>query len=92
MKRPILTNSILTLFSFNIMVTQDKGRGLRSEAIKGESTWVHKIVPALNSLRVLNVLLHTLFIPALKFRTSLNCAKQEVKELVARTINATKLK
>ena len=92
MKRPVLTKSTLTLFSFNFKVAQDKGRRLRSEAIKGESTWVHKIVPALNSLRVLNCLLHTLFIPTLKFRTSLNCAKQEVKESVARTVNATKLK
>ena len=84
--------STFTLFSFNFKVASDKGKRLRSEAIKGESTWVHKIVLALNSLCVLNCLLHTLFIPILKFRTSLNCAKQEVKESVARTVNATKLK
>ena len=77
MRRPVLTKSTFTLFSFNFKVVQDKGRWLRSEAIKGESTWVHRIVPALNSLRVLNFLLHTLFIPAFEFWTSLNCAKQE---------------
>ena len=91
-RRPVLTKSTLTPFSFNFKVAQDKGRRLRFEAIKGESTWVHKIVPALNSLHVLNFPLHTLFIPTLKFRTSLNYAKQEVKELVARMVNATKLK
>ena len=92
MKRPVLTKSTLTLFSLNLKVAQDKGRRFRSEAIKGESTWVHKIIPALNSLRVLDCLLHMLFILALKFRMSLNCAKQEVKESVARTINAASLK
>ena len=91
-RRPVLTNSTLTPCSFNFKVAQDKGRRLRSEAIKGESTWVHKIIPALNSLQVLNCPLHTLFIPTLKFRTSLKCTKQEVKESVARTVNATKLK
>ena len=92
MKRPVLTKSTLTLFSFNFKVAQDKGRRLRSEAIKGESTWVHKIVPALNILRVLDCLLHTLLIPILKFGPSFNCAKQEVKESVARMANSTKLK
>ena len=92
MKRPVLTKSTLTLFSLNLKVAQDKGRRLRSEAIKGESMWVHKIVPALNSLRVLDCLLHMLFILALKFKMSLNCVKQEVKESVARKINAAKLK
>ena len=92
MKRPVLMKSTLTLFSFNLKVAQDKGKRLQSKAIKGESMWVHKIVPSLNSLRVLNCPMHTLFIPTLKFRTFLNCAKQEVKELVARMVNATKLK
>ena len=71
---------------------QDEGRRLQLEAIKGESTWVHKIVPALNILRALDCLLHTLLIPTLKFRPSLNCAKQEVEELVAITVNKIKLK
>ena len=92
MKRPVLTKSTLTLFSFNLKLVQYIGRRLRFEAIKGESTWVHKIVLALNNLHILNCLLHTLFIPNLKFKTSLNYAKQEVKELVARTVNTAKLK
>ena len=92
MRKQVLTNSSLTLFSFNFKVTQDKGRRLRPKAIKGESVWVHKIVPALNILRVLNCLLHTLPIHTLKFRSSLNCVEQEVKESVARAVNATKLK
>ena len=91
-RKQVLTNSTLTLFSFNFEVTQDKCRTLRSEAIKGESVWVHKIVLALNILRVLDCLLHALLIPTLKFRLSLNYAKQKVKESVARTANATKLK
>ena len=92
MKRPVLMKSTLTLFSFNLKVAQDKGKRLQSKAIKGESMWVHMIIPALNSLRILNCLLHMLFILTLKFRTSLNCAKQEVKESVARMVNITKLK
>ena len=92
MRKQVPMNSTLTLFSFNFEVAQDEGRRLRPKAIKGESVWVHKIVPALNILRVLDCLLHTLPIPTLKFRTSLKCTKQEVKESVARTVNATKLK
>ena len=92
MRKQVLTNSTLTLFSFNFEVAQDEGRRVQLEAIQGESTWVHKIVPALNILCVLDCLLHTLVIPTLKFRPSLNCAKQEVKESVARMANATKLK
>ena len=66
-KRPVLTKSTLTLFSLNLKVAQDKGRRLQFEAIKGQSTWVHQIVLALNSLHVLDFLLHTLFILALEF-------------------------
>ena len=92
MKRPVLTKSTLALFFLNLKVVQDKGRRLQFEAIKSESTWVHKIIPAFNSLLVLDCLLHTLFIAAFKFRMSLHCIKQEVKESVARMVNAAKLK
>ena len=92
MRKQVLTNSTLTLFSFNFEVAQDEGKRLRPEAIKGKSAWVHKIVLALNILCVLNCLLHTLLIPTLKFGPSFNCTKQEVKESVARMANRTKLK
>ena len=60
----------------------DEGRRLRLKAIEGKSPWIHKIIPVLNRSLVFDCLVHALLIPALKFGPSLNCAKQEVKELV----------
>ena len=89
-KKSVLTNLTLTLFSFNFKIVPDEGRRLWLEAIKGESPWVHKIVPVLNLLRIFDCLLHTLLIHALKFGASLNCAKQEVKESMAVTVKRNK--
>ena len=63
-----------------------------SEIVEGKSPWVHKIVPTLNRPRVFDGLLHSLLTPALKFGSSFNCAKQEVKESVAIMVNVIKLK
>ena len=83
-------NLTLTLFSFNFKTAQDEGRRLRPEAVEGKSPWVYKIVPVLNCLRVFDCFLHTPLITALKFGPSLNCAKQEVKELVAIMVKRNK--
>ena len=92
MKKQALTNLGLTLFSFNFEITQDEGGRFWSETVEGKGPWVHKIVPALNHLRVINGLLHLLLVPAFKFRSSLNCVKQEVEESIAITVNEIKLK
>ena len=92
MKKQALTNLGLTLFSFNFEITQDEGGRFWSETVEGKGPWVHKIVPALNHLRVINGLLHLLLVPAFEFGPSLNCAKQEVKESVATTVNKIELK
>ena len=89
-RKLVLTNLPLTLFSFNFKIVQDEGRRLWPEAIKGKSLWAHKIALILNCLRVFDCLLHAPLIPALKFGPSLNCAKQEVKELVAIMVKRNK--
>ena len=85
-------NLTFTIFSFNFKIAQDEGRRLQPEAIEGKSSWVYKIIPVLNHLRVFDCFLHTPLIPALKFGLSFNCAKQKVKESMVVTVNATKLK
>ena len=87
-----LTSLRLTLFSFNVKIPQDEGRGLRTETIKSKSPWIHKAVTNLNCARVLNSLSHSFFVPALQLRPSLNYAKQETGESVATTVNKIKLK
>ena len=81
-RKLVLTNLTLIIFSFNFKIAQDEGKRLRPRAIKSESPWVYKIVPVLNRLRLFDCLLHVLLIPTLKFGPSLNCTKQEVKESV----------
>ena len=92
MKKSALTNPGLTLFSFNFEITQDEGGRFWSETIEGKGLWVHEIVPALNCTRVINGLLHSFLVPALKFGSPLNCAKQEVEESIATTVNKIELK
>ena len=82
----------LTLFPFNIKISQDKGGGLWSKTVKGKGPSVHKVVPTLNCACVINSLLHTLLVPALRLRPSLSCAKQETGESIATTVNKIKLK
>ena len=83
---------ILTLFSFNIKISQDEGGGLQTKTVKGKGPWVHKLVPTLNYACVINSLLHSLFVPALQLRPSLSCMKRETGESIATTVNKIKLK
>ena len=87
-----MTNLELTLFSFNIEITQDEGGRFWSKTVEGKGPWVYEIVPALNCTRVINGLLHSFLVPAFQFRPSLNCAKQEVGESMATTVNKIELK
>ena len=73
----VLTRLRLTLFSFNTKSPQHEGRRLRTEAVKGKSPWIYKVVPILNRVRVLNSLLHPLSIPALQLRPCLNCSRRK---------------
>ena len=82
----------LTLFSFDIKISQDKGRGLWTKTVKRKGPWVHEVVPTLNRACVINSLLHSLFVPALQLRPSLSCAKRETGESIATTVNKIKLK
>ena len=71
---------------------QDEGGRFWSKAIEGKGPWVHEIVPTLNCTCVINGLLHSLLLPAFEFGSSFNCAKQEVEESVATTVNKIVLK
>ena len=82
----------LTLFSFNIKISQDEGGELWTKTVKGKGPRVYEVVPTFNRACVINSLLHSLFVPALQLRPSLNCAKRETKESVATTVNKIKLK
>ena len=73
----VLTRLRLTLFSFNAKSPQHKGRRLRIEAVKGKSPWIYKVVPILNSVCVLNSLLHLLSVPAFQLRLSLNYSRRK---------------
>ena len=87
-----MTNLELTLFSFNIEITQDEGGRFWSKTVEGKGPWVYEIVPALNCTRVINGLLHSLLVPTFEFGLSLNYAKQELEESVATTVNKIELK
>jgi len=91
-KKSTLTILGLTLFSFNNEITQDEGGRFWSKIVEGKGPWVHEIVPALNCTHIINGLLHSFLVPALKFGLPLNCAKQEVEESVAITVNKIELK
>ena len=67
----------LTLFSFNIKISQDEGGGLRTKIVKGKGPWVHKVVPTLNYACVINSLLHLFFVLALQLRLCLSYSKRE---------------
>ena len=73
----VLTRLRLTLFPFNTKSPQDEGRGLRTKTVEGKSPWIHKVVPVLNCVRVLNSLPHPFSIPALQVRPCLNCSRQK---------------
>ena len=73
----LLTRLRLTLFSFNAKSPQHEGRRLRAEAVEGKSPWIYKVVPILNSARVLNSLLHPLSVPAFQLRPSLNYSRRK---------------
>ena len=73
----VLTRLRLTLFSFNAKSPQHEGRWLRTKAVKVKSPWIYKVVPVLNSMCVLNSLLHPLSVPAFQLRPSLNCSKRK---------------
>ena len=75
--RAALTSLRLTLFSFNVKISQDEGRRLRTKTVKRKSPWIHEVVPTLNHARVINSLLHSLFVPALQLRPCLSCSKRE---------------
>ena len=92
MRKSALTSLELTLFSFNIEITQDEGERFWSKTIEGKCPWVHEIIPALNCTHVINGLLHLLLVPAFEFGPSFNCSKQEVEELATTTINKIELK
>ena len=83
---------ILTLFSFNIKISQDEGRGLRTKIVKSKGPRVHKVVPTLDCACVINSLLHSFPVPALQLGPSLSCAKQEMEKSIATTVNKIKLK
>ena len=83
---------ILTLFSFNIKISQDEGRGLRTKIVKSKGPRVHKVVPTLDYACVINSLLHSFPVPALQLGPSLSCAKQEMEKSIATTVNKIKLK
>ena len=67
----------LTFFSFNVKISQDEGKGLRTKTVKSKSPRVHKVVPTLNRTHVINSLLHSLFVLALQLRSCLSCSKRE---------------
>ena len=75
--RAALTSLRLTLFSFNVKIPQDEGRGLRTKTIKSKSPRIHKVVPTLNHARILNSLLPSFSVPAFQLRPCLNCSKRE---------------
>ena len=87
-----LTSLRLTLFSFNVKISQDEGRGLRTKIVKSKSPRVHEVVPTLNRVCVINSLLHSLFVHALQLRPCLSCSKRETWESVATIGNKVKLK
>ena len=64
-KRSALTSLELTLFPFNVEISQDKGGGLQTKIVKGKGPWVHKVVPTLNCASVINSPLHSLLVLAL---------------------------
>ena len=83
---------ILTLFSFNIKISQDEGRGLRTKIVKSKGPRVHKVVPTLDCACVINSLLHSFPVPALQLGPSLSCTKREIGKSIATTENKIKLK
>ena len=87
-----LTSLRLTLFSFNVKISQDEGEGLWTKTVKGKGPRVHEVVPTLNRACVINSLLYSLFVLALQLRSSLSCVKLETGESVATTVNKIKLK
>ena len=88
----VLMRLRLTLFSFNAKSPQHEGRRLRTEAVEGKSPWIYKVVPILNSARVLNSLLHPLSVPAFQLRPSLNCSRRKTQSSTTATIKKIKLK
>ena len=87
-----LTSLRLTLFSFNVKISQDEGRGLWTKTVKSKGLGVHKVVPTLNCACVINSLLHSLPVPALQLGSSLSCTKREIGKSIATTENKIKLK
>ena len=79
MKKSVLTNPTLNLFSFNVEIAQDEGGRFWSETVEGKSPWIHKIVPALNRLRVFDGLLHSLLVPDFKFGRLLTAQNKKWK-------------
>ena len=82
----------LTLFSFDIEITQDEGGMFWPKTVKGKGPWVHKIVPTLNRLCIINGPLHSLLVPAFQFRLSLSCTKTRRGESMATIVNKIELK
>ena len=75
--RAVLTSLGLTLFSFNVKISQDEGRRLQTKTVKSKSPRIHEVVPTLNHARVINSLLHSFFVLALQLRLCLSYSKRE---------------
>ena len=76
-----MTSIILTFFVLNTDLMKNVRRRVRTEVVESEGPGVNQVVPVLNRLSVPDRSFDAFLVPALKLRPSLNCTKQETKEL-----------
>ena len=84
--------TILTFLSFDTDVTKNVRRRVRSKVVKGKGPGINQIVPTFNRLCVSYRSFDPLLMLVFKLRSSLNYAKQKVKELVTINIKSGKTK